>query len=105
MRISEILDRIPWLLRSAASPIKRIQLDPKSSFLLVQDDSIHPIYGGNKARKLDGLLPRLVLDKVTDVVSLRFHSMKAPVGSSTVLPGPTSAGALIRPPASSITCK
>ena len=85
MRISEILDRSPWLLRSAASPIKRIQLDPKSSFHLVQDDSIHPIYGGNKARKLDAVLPRLVLDKVTDVV--RFSSMEARLGSSTVLNG------------------
>lgn len=40
------------------------------SFYAVRDDLIHPLINGNKARKLDALLPLLEQHGVTDVVSL-----------------------------------
>ena len=39
-----------------------------ASFLVVQDDLLHPVLGGNKCRKLDGLMPSLVQEGVTHVV-------------------------------------
>ncbi|KAJ9176280.1 hypothetical protein P3X46_011612 [Hevea brasiliensis] len=39
------------------------------SFYVVRDDLLHPLVNGNKARKLDGLLPLLVDHSVTDVVT------------------------------------
>ncbi|KAJ8773517.1 hypothetical protein K2173_005763 [Erythroxylum novogranatense] len=39
------------------------------SFYVVRDDLVHPLVNGNKARKLDGLLPLLVDQSVTDVVT------------------------------------
>lgn len=38
---------------------------------VIQDDLLHPILGGNKIRKLDGLLPALQREGVTDVVGPR----------------------------------
>lgn len=38
------------------------------SFYVVRDDLLHPLVNGNKARKLDGLLPLLEDNSVTDVV-------------------------------------
>ena len=35
---------------------------------VIQDNLIHPVYGGNKARKLDGVVPNLIDAGVTDVV-------------------------------------
>jgi hypothetical protein len=43
-------------------------------FYVVRDDLLHPLINGNKARKLDALLPLLVDYSVTDVVSL--HSVR-----------------------------
>lgn len=40
-----------------------------SSFYVVRDDLLHPLANGNKARKLDALLPLLEDYAVTDVVS------------------------------------
>ncbi|XP_010556352.1 PREDICTED: D-cysteine desulfhydrase 2, mitochondrial [Tarenaya hassleriana] len=40
-----------------------------SSFYVVRDDLLHPLVNGNKARKLDALLPLLDDHKVTDVVT------------------------------------
>lgn len=40
------------------------------SFYVVRDDLLHPLVNGNKARKLDALLPLLEDNAVTDVVSL-----------------------------------
>ena len=53
---------------------KHIQtnLTGQSSFLLLQDDLLHPVLGGNKLRKLDALVPHLVATGVTDVVSPCF---------------------------------
>ncbi|XP_015572199.1 D-cysteine desulfhydrase 2, mitochondrial isoform X2 [Ricinus communis] len=39
------------------------------SFYIVRDDLLHPLVNGNKARKLDGLIPLLVNHSVTDVVT------------------------------------
>jgi hypothetical protein len=41
----------------------------KNHFYVVRDDLLHPIINGNKARKLDGLLPLLQDYSVTDVVN------------------------------------
>jgi len=41
----------------------------RKSFYVVRDDLLHPVINGNKARKLDGLLPMLHDYSVTDVVS------------------------------------
>ena len=38
------------------------------SFLVVQDDLLHPVLGGNKCRKLDALMPSMVQEGVTHVV-------------------------------------
>ncbi|XWS69122.1 hypothetical protein CRYUN_Cryun04dG0152500 [Craigia yunnanensis] len=38
------------------------------SFSIVRDDLLHPFISGNKARKLDGLLPLIEDDGVTDVI-------------------------------------
>ena len=47
-----------------------MNLDSANSHLqIIQDDLLHPVLGGNKLRKLDGLLPELQAAKVTDVVS------------------------------------
>lgn len=45
------------------------------SFYVVRDDLLHPLVNGNKARKLDALLPLLEDCSVTDVVR--------PFGAST----------------------
>lgn len=42
-----------------------------SFFYILRDDLLHPLINGNKARKLDGLLPLLIDHSVTDVVRLR----------------------------------
>ena len=73
--IYRILERGPWLLHRPDSIIQKIPLAGRSLYL-VRDDLIHPVYGGNKARKLDGILPRIVLDKATDIVSeVRIRSI------------------------------
>ncbi|WCJ38607.1 Pyridoxal-5'-phosphate-dependent enzyme family protein [Euphorbia peplus] len=40
-----------------------------ASFYVIRDDLLHPLVNGNKARKLDALLPLLVDHSVTDVVT------------------------------------
>ena len=42
--------------------------DQNPSFYVVRDDLLHPFVSGNKARKLDGLLPIIEDHSVTDVV-------------------------------------
>ncbi|CAI8598147.1 unnamed protein product [Vicia faba] len=43
--------------------------EQRKSFYVVRDDLLHPLINGNKARKLDGLLPLLQDHSVTDVVT------------------------------------
>jgi hypothetical protein len=38
-------------------------------FLVLRDDQLHPLMGGNKLRKLDGIIPQLQTNGVSDVVS------------------------------------
>lgn len=46
--------------------------NPNPSFYVVRDDLLHPLINGNKARKLDGLLPLVEDHSVTDVVRWFF---------------------------------
>ncbi|XP_044490305.1 D-cysteine desulfhydrase 2, mitochondrial isoform X3 [Mangifera indica] len=46
-----------------------IEKDQDQCFYVVRDDLLHPLVNGNKARKLDGLLPILEDHSVTDVVT------------------------------------
>lgn len=43
--------------------------DERGSFYVIRDDLNHPLINGNKARKLDALLPLLEQHRITDVVS------------------------------------
>ena len=49
---------------------KMFEYNEGFSFYIVRDDLLHPFVNGNKARKLDGLLPLLEDHGVTDVVRL-----------------------------------
>lgn len=42
------------------------------SFYVVRDDLLHPLVNGNKARKLDAVLPLLEDNDITDVVRSPF---------------------------------
>ncbi|CAH8360950.1 unnamed protein product [Eruca vesicaria subsp. sativa] len=92
--VTRLLDR-KWGLQSPATPIQQIsvssankgtckelsflnntrprlgdEVDSKgSSFYILRDDLLHPLVNGNKARKLDALLPLLQDHKVTDLVT------------------------------------
>ncbi|KAF8399825.1 hypothetical protein HHK36_015697 [Tetracentron sinense] len=46
-----------------------------TSFYVLRDDLLHPLVNGNKARKLDGLLPLLEDHSITDVVWVTHHLM------------------------------
>jgi D-cysteine desulfhydrase len=39
------------------------------ALLVVRDDLLHPLVGGNKLRKLDAIIPALAAAHVTDVVT------------------------------------
>ncbi|KAF5940023.1 hypothetical protein HYC85_021190 [Camellia sinensis] len=47
--------------------------NPQPSFYVVRDDLLHPLVNGNKARKLDGLLPLVEDHSVTDMTFSRLH--------------------------------
>lgn len=51
--------------------------EQRKYFYVVRDDLLHPLVNGNKARKLDGLLPLLQHYSVTDVVQYNtiFHQL------------------------------
>ncbi|XP_073004712.1 putative D-cysteine desulfhydrase 2, mitochondrial [Typha latifolia] len=81
-----LLDR-EWMLPSPATQIHTISLSPQlpphhslsysikeassstPSFHIVRDDLLHPLSNGNKARKLDALLPLLRRHSTTDLVT------------------------------------
>ncbi len=65
--LASLLDR-SWLLSSPSVRLKTMAFDDVS-YLMVRDDLLHPVAGENMLRKLDGLLPRLLADGVTDVVT------------------------------------
>ncbi|CAH8266772.1 unnamed protein product [Arabidopsis lyrata] len=92
--LSKLLER-KWGLQSPATPIQQISVSSvkgidkfsflnntrphlgdemskskqDSSFYILRDDLLHPLVNGNKARKLDALLPLLEDHKVTDLVT------------------------------------
>ncbi|GAX76314.1 hypothetical protein CEUSTIGMA_g3760.t1 [Chlamydomonas eustigma] len=82
-----------WLLRDPFTRIKLIDTVQRNSFLLIQDDTIHNLYGGNKARKLDALIPDLLSRDVTDVVtcgglqSAHTSAVSAALNEASVLYG------------------
>ncbi|KAL3688405.1 hypothetical protein R1sor_014714 [Riccia sorocarpa] len=45
------------------------QSDSGPGFYVIRDDLLHPLLGGNKVRKLDGLIPELQKRGATDVVT------------------------------------
>ena len=53
---------------------RKINLEGSVSFEILQDDLLHPVLGGNKLRKLDAVIPHLLENNITDVVSLLNHS-------------------------------
>ncbi|KAG6654888.1 hypothetical protein CIPAW_05G176800 [Carya illinoinensis] len=60
--VSKLLDR-RWALPNPDTKIH--QDDQNPSFYIVRDDLLHPLVNGNKARKLDGLLPLIEDHSVT----------------------------------------
>ncbi|KAJ1422694.1 Tryptophan synthase beta subunit-like PLP-dependent enzyme, partial [Sesbania bispinosa] len=46
-----------------------VEMKQRKRFYIVRDDLLHPLINGNKARKLDGLLPLIEDYSVTDVVT------------------------------------
>lgn len=57
-----------WLLKSPDSVIRKVSLDC-GELLIIQDDLLHPILGGNKLRKLDALLPEVEATGCTDLLT------------------------------------
>jgi len=47
--------------------IRKVALET-GQLLVLQDDLLHPILGGNKVRKLDALLPEVKASGCTDLV-------------------------------------
>ncbi|KAA6420287.1 MAG: hypothetical protein FRX49_09771, partial [Trebouxia sp. A1-2] len=62
-----LLDRA-WLLKSPNTGIRKVALEI-GQLLVVQDDLLHPILGGNKLRKLDALLPEVKASGCTDLLT------------------------------------
>lgn len=58
-------DRTRWLLETP-----RVRLDTlPNGARVVRDDLLHPWAGGNKLRKLDGLLPARLAEGITDLIT------------------------------------
>ena len=56
--------------------LRRLTLNT-GELIVVQDDLLHPVLGGNKLRKLDGLLPEVKGTGCTDLVRLLQFSYQA----------------------------
>ncbi|KAK4740710.1 hypothetical protein SAY87_024298 [Trapa incisa] len=69
--VDGLFHRRSWSNNSTSSLVdEMIENDSGApSFYIVRDDLIHPLMNGNKARKLDALLPFLEDHSVTDVVT------------------------------------
>ncbi|XP_042382960.1 D-cysteine desulfhydrase 2, mitochondrial-like isoform X2 [Zingiber officinale] len=87
--------RRQWMLSSPSSPIHAIsftkpstssftyysnglsvshlrsaeEAKPSSSFYLIRDDLLHPLVNGNKARKLDAIIPLILRHAATDLIT------------------------------------
>ncbi|KAL3130518.1 hypothetical protein ABBQ38_008333 [Trebouxia sp. C0009 RCD-2024] len=67
--LSPILRR-KWLLDNPDSQLRRLKVTAAAGELIVvQDDLLHPVLGGNKLRKLDGLLPEVKATGCTDLLT------------------------------------
>jgi 1-aminocyclopropane-1-carboxylate deaminase/D-cysteine desulfhydrase-like pyridoxal-dependent ACC family enzyme len=66
--LNELLARTSWLLPQPGSSVTALPV-PGGTLWCVRDDLLHPHIAGNKARKLDGLLPALVARGVSDVLT------------------------------------
>ncbi|KAJ4768770.1 Pyridoxal-5'-phosphate-dependent enzyme family protein [Rhynchospora pubera] len=86
--VSDLLSKTSWHLPSPSTPIHTISVahgrghfsysnlldgegrtSPTARFHVARDDLLHPLANGNKARKLDALLPLLRAYSATDVVT------------------------------------
>ena len=64
--VDRLLNNTKWLFPTPAAPITA-----HGTFKIIRDDlHPHPFLNGNKRRKLDALIPELVADGVTDIVTL-----------------------------------
>lgn len=78
--LDALLARTSWLLPDARASIQLLPVPGHASATLrvVRDDLLHPHIAGNKARKLDGLLPALAAAGSTDVLTCGgLHSAHA----------------------------
>jgi D-cysteine desulfhydrase len=64
--------------------IRKVALE-KGQLLVVQDDLLHPILGGNKLRKLDALLPEVKASGCTDLVRQAGQSTSQVIRQSTMV--------------------
>lgn len=64
-----LIENTTFLLPHHAVRVDEVQWSASERVRLVRDDLLHPVAGGNKARKLDALLPALQAAGVTDVVT------------------------------------
>jgi hypothetical protein len=94
--LSDLLSTTSWHLPSPFTPIHTISVSPDAGhfsfsklpdeeeernssiarFHVARDDLLHPLANGNKARKLDALLPLLRACSATDVVSFFYLFFK-----------------------------
>ncbi|KAL4427332.1 hypothetical protein ABPG77_003241 [Micractinium sp. CCAP 211/92] len=68
LRVARLLDRGDWLLQDPAVPLTSILLPSGARMTIIRDDLTHPLLGGNKLRKLDGLWADVV-GQAADVVT------------------------------------
>lgn len=61
-------------LTQPSPQIRKIALSG-GQLLVVQDDLLHPVLGGNKLRKLDALIPEVKASGCTDLVSRQPHAI------------------------------
>lgn len=68
-------------MHAAFAQVHRIdEANGQARLWIARDDLLHPIVGGNKYRKLDAVIPALVKEGITDVVS--SHASVASVAST-----------------------
>ncbi|KAL4440249.1 hypothetical protein ABPG75_003250 [Micractinium tetrahymenae] len=67
-RVAGLLDRDDWLLPDPAVPVTSIPLGGGARMAVIRDELTHPLLGGNKFRKLDGLWADVV-GQAADVIT------------------------------------
>ena len=56
--------------------VRRVELSERE-LVVVQDDLLHPLLGGNKLRKLDALLPEIAASHHSDLASCQSAAASA----------------------------